>query len=86
MQQRSLSDLRRGGCPLGEPMPVDGGDHVQLGPVGAGDLLAEDRHRGALMLVPLGGRRDLGWLSQWLSHVMPKFGYDVQKRGGRYKI
>jgi hypothetical protein len=28
--------------------PVDGGDHVQLGPAGARDLLAGDRPPGAL--------------------------------------
>src|SRR5258708_37492518 len=41
--------LRRGGDLLGEPMPVDGGDDVQLGPAGAGNLLAEDPHGATLM-------------------------------------
>jgi len=66
-------------------MPVDGGDDVQ-GPADAGNFLAEDPPRGHADAIPLGGRRDLGWLLQWLSHVMPKSDYDVRERGGRYKI
>ena len=42
--------------------------------------------QGTLTLIPLGGRKDLGWLSQWLSHVTPKLGCDLHFRGGRYKI
>jgi hypothetical protein len=43
-------------------------------------------HGDTPMLILLGGRRDLGWLSQWLSHVKPKSGCDVRECDGRYKI
>jgi hypothetical protein len=72
--------------PLGEPIPVDGGRDIQLGPADAANLLAKDRERGHAGAICSAGSPDLEWLSQWLSHVMPKFSYDVQKRGGRYKI
>ena len=79
--------LRRGGDQLGEPIPVDAGDHAQLGMAGAGDLLARVFAYGDTPpLIPLGGKRELGWLSRWLSHVMPKTGLDLVLRGGRYKI
>ena len=79
--------LRWGGDSLGEPIPVDAGDHAQLGMAGAGDLLARVFAYGDTPpLIPLGGKRDLGWLSQWLSHVTPKLGCDLHFRGGRYKI
>jgi hypothetical protein len=49
-----------GGDPLGEPVPADGGDGVQLGSADAGNLLAGYRPRDTPMLISLGGKRDLG--------------------------
>jgi hypothetical protein len=62
------------------------GDDVWAGPACAGNLLAEDRPRGHADAIRLGWRRDLEWLSQWLSHIIAKSSYDARGCGGRYKI
>jgi len=44
----------QGGDPLGEPVPVDGSDDVQLGPADAGNLLAEEPGRRGCVGAMLG--------------------------------
>ena len=50
---------------LGDPVPADGGDHVQLGRSGAGDLLAGDRPPGHADADP--ARREEG---SWMAITM----------------